>query len=994
MLPSDLQTTFEAWSRRGRGYEVWPTAVRLEPRFLPFLGGQRSDQRIDDGRKPGLIELFKSPSTSPATESDGDLVEQPLAPRPPRVPSGLTELQIMLPFGFSVRTAFAKELIAHLHNLAFPVSFELIGLFEGIVVQLACSHVDEGELIQTLHAYFPEVAIKKHRDVLSSCWGGQKGSESIIDFGLSEPYAFPLEDAATLENDPLIAVIGALNDLDEDELGLVQVLFQPAREPWQVDLQSVLSVADRSGTVAPFAQRKLSSPLMAAVIRVASRSTSKVRALSIARSIGNSLISATSSPCNGLIALSNDGYADSIHAQDILLRQTHRSGMLLNERELLSLVHLPSALVRSERLVRGSTRTKAVPPSAVDHPLVLGLNEHDGVVQCATLSEAARLRHTYVVGASGSGKSTLLLNLILQDLDAGAGLAVLDPHGDLIDDVLARMPAHRAQDVCLIDPSDSDFPVGLNVLSAHSDSEKIILSSDLVGVFRRMSTSWGDQMTSVFGNAVLAFLESPEGGTLLDLRRFLVDSAFRKRFLSTVRDPEVIFFWESEFPLLKGLPQSPLLTRLDTFLRPKLIRHMVAQKVDRLDLRAMMDERKVLLARLSQGAIGEENAYLLGSLLVARINQVALTRQDQERTSRTPFYLYIDEFQHFITPSITSVLSGARKYGIGLTLAHQDLRQLRSRSEDVASAVLSNAYTRIVFRTSDSDAKALAEGFSFFEASDIQNLGIGEAIARIERQAFDFNLKVSKPKALDPSVAATSRLRVINASRQAFATPRHDVEASLYRSRRAPQDSAPAGPPRTPEPAEKQKPDTAPQPPPESGSAPTEQLRGRGGAQHKYLQSLIKRSAEDRGFRASIEQPVLDGHGHVDVLLERNGMRVACEISITTSASHEFDNLSKCLASGFDYVILLSPEKRTLAAVEKDFLPELPEEQRARLRLLQPERLIAFLDQIQAQVSATESTVRGYKVSVNYGAADSRERDSRQRLIADVISKSLRRTKS
>lgn len=990
MLPSDLQADFEAWNLRGRGYELWPEAVRLEPRFLPFLGGHRSDQRNDDGRKPGLIERVKTPSASLPTASHGDLAKLPLAPWPPAVPSGLTELQLVLPFGFTVRTAFAKELIAHLHNLAFPISFELIGLFEGIVVQLACSDADSPEIIQSLHAYFPEVAIKKHRDFLRSCWHGQDGTQSIIDFGLAEPYAFPLEDAATLENDPLIAVIGALNDLDDDELGLVQVLFQHAREPWQADLQSVLSVADRSGTVAPAAQRKLSSPLIAAVIRVASRSTSVRRAHSIARSIGNSIISATSSSSNGLIALSNDGYADAVHAQDILLRQTHRSGMLLNERELLSLVHLPSALVRSERLVRGSTRTKAVPPSALDHPLVLGLNEHEGVAQRASLSEAARLRHTYVVGASGSGKSTLLLNLILQDLAAGQGLAVLDPHGDLIDDILARMPEERAGDVCLIDPSDADFPVGLNVLSAHSDSEKIILSSDLVGVFRRMSTSWGDQMTSVFGNAVLAFLESSEGGTLLDLRRFLVDASFRKRFLGTVRDQEVVFFWESEFPLLRGLPQAPLLTRLDTFLRPKLIRHMVAQKVDRLDLRAMMDERKVLLARLSQGAIGEENAYLLGSLLVARINQVALTRQDQERTSRTPFFLYIDEFQHFVTPSITSVLSGARKYGIGLTLAHQDLRQLRSRSEDVASAVLSNAYTRVVFRTSDSDAKTLAEGFSFFEASDIQNLGIGESIARIERQAFDFNLKVSKPAALDPSVAAANRLRVIEASRQAFATPRHDVEASLSRSRRVPQESAPARPSLTSAPVAR----TSPQPLRETDSAPSEQLRGRGGAQHKYLQNLIKRSAEDRGFRASIEQSVLDGHGHVDVVLERDGISIACEISITTSAVHEFENLSKCLASGFDYVILLSPEKRNLAAAEKDFLPELPEEQRERVRLLQPDRLIAFLDELQARASATESTVRGYKVNVSYGTADSRDKDSRQRLIADVISKSLRRAKS
>ncbi len=179
--------------------------------------------------------------------------------------------------------------------------------------------------------------------------------------------------------------------------------------------------------------------------------------------------------------------------------------------------------------------------------------------------------------------------MVAQDIAAGHGFAVLDPHGDLIDDVLARIPSDRARDVMLFDPADEAFPIGFNILSAHSELERTLLSSDLTAVFKRLSTTFGDQMATVLSNAILAFLESSEGGTLIDLRRFLIDKGFRARFLETVQDAQVVSYWQEEFPLLKGLPYAPLLTRLNTFLRPKLIRHMVAQKHDRLDMRAIMD---------------------------------------------------------------------------------------------------------------------------------------------------------------------------------------------------------------------------------------------------------------------------------------------------------------------------------------------------------------------------------------------------------------------
>lgn len=344
----------------------------------------------------------------------------------------------------------------------------------------------------------------------------------------------------------------------------------------------------------------------------------------------------------------------------------------------------------------------------------------------------------------------------------------------------SRIPKERAGDVVLFDPSDEEYPVGFNVLSAHSELERTLLASDLVGVFRRFSTTFGDQMAAVLGNAVLAFLESPEGGTLMDLRNFLVDKTFRETFLKTVRDDEVRSYWAHEFPMLKGTPQGSILTRLNTFLRPKTIRYMVAQRRDSLDLRAIMDGRKILLAKLSHGAIGEENAYLLGSLLVARITQAAMSRQDEDASKRVPFILYMDEFQHFITPSISSILSGTRKYGLGLVLSHQEIRQLKSRSDETLSAVLGNAFTRVAFRVGEHDAKTLAEGLSHFEAKDLQNLGIGEAIVRIERPDFDFNLRTSLPMPVPPELARDRRQGARASSRQRYATVRSAIDDELH----------------------------------------------------------------------------------------------------------------------------------------------------------------------------------------------------------------------
>jgi Type IV secretion-system coupling protein DNA-binding domain len=980
-----LTRHFHAWERRGRGWDVYPAPVALEPPFRPFPGHYVWQLPFsDDGRSPGFFaSIFGSGRKDKPPKAALIDPEEP-APRPVLLPAELTELRVLLPEKFELQKDAAEQLLLTLRFCLQPVSFELIATASRIALQFAAREEDYAHVLQQLQSFAPSASIITGADYLylATTWFEREDESLIVDLGLSEEFMRPLRGLRTFAVDPLVAVIGALGALSTDEVAVVQVLFQAADEPWSESIMQ--AVVDPEGK--PFfatgpecvkqAGAKVAKPLFAVRPRLAVQARSRDRRLLLLRSLMGTLSQFEQPGSNELIALDSEGWSDDDQLDDLLFRAAHRSGILLNVEELAALVHLPSAQVVSARFERHTKRTKEAPTLVRAGGVLLGSNEHAGNVLPVRLSQDVRVRHTYVIGGTGTGKSTLLLNLILQDIEAGRGVAVLDPHGDLIDGITARMKDDRIADVVLINPADEEFPVGLNILTAHSEIEKTLLSSDLISVFRRLSTSWGDQMNAVLGNALLAFLESSTGGTLLDLRRFLVDKEFRKHFLATVGDSEVVYFWEKEFPLLIGRAASPLLTRLDTFLRPKLIRNMVAQRRS-LDFRQLIDGRKILLAKLSQGAIGEENAYLLGTLLVSKLHQVALSRADTEEAAREDFFLYVDEFHHFATPSMDSLLSGVRKYRIGLTLAHQSLSQLGGSTDPLVSSVLANASTRICFRIGDQDAKRLADGFSFFEARDLQNLGVGEALLRVERAENDFNLRTEILSELDPALARTQTGLVVASSRERYATPRGELPASPL----APPASEPDAP--TP-PVLAASAVELPRPQPASET-------GRGGKQHRYLQTLIKRLGEERGFRASLEVPVLAGTGNIDVVLERGDFRVACEITVTTPTGHEVGNLQKCLAADHERVVLVSPTSRNLGRVRRRAVEVFTSDELARIHFALPEELPTLLDQLNIP-AATVETISGYDVKVQFRAPDEGVKEKTE-TIRNILGRSLRRSK-
>ncbi|MEO7216325.1 type IV secretion system DNA-binding domain-containing protein [Mucilaginibacter sp.] len=989
-----LTAHFYNWEQRLRGWNLFSFPVDLEPPFEPFFfhAVPNASEVTDDSFRPSIFTRIIT-ALNPRSEEDAipHTPDEPLVPFPFTEDEPLVAFSISLPKDYSVYPEEMERLLFMLSQTAYPVSFEIVGTWASIKVQFVCRATDASHIHNQVKAYFPACGIHEE----SVDFNNPPNNYYICtEFGLGQECMRPIATSKSFDLDPLIGIFGILENLGKDEQLIIQILFKGTCNPWAESIMR--SVTDNHGDsffvdapeMVKCAQDKILSPLFAVCIRVIGFNTSgEVRTT---ERLTNTVIKTTQSPYNGLIPV--NAIKDTHTLSDVLLRQSHRTGMLLNAKELATLVHFPSASVVSRKLKRDTRKTKEAPQIYLGHPHVLGTNTHQGDEVQVTISANQRLKHMHVIGATGTGKSTLLLTSIIQDIANGEGVAVLDPHGDLIESILSWIHPDRHRDVILIDPSDADFPVGFNILTAHSEIEKDILSSDLVAAFRRLSTSWGDQMNSVFANAILAFLESTKGGTLIELRRFLIEKSFRDQFLITVTDPSIVYYWQKEFPIVKSGSIGPILTRLDSFLRPKVIRNMVAQHKS-LDFEQILDSKKILLMKLSQGLIGAENSYLLGTFLVSKIQQAAMARQAKQKADRNNFYLYIDEFQNFITPSMSAILSGARKYHLGLILVHQDMQQLAKADSELASSVTANAGTRICFRLGDTDAKRFEQGFSYFDAQDLQNLDTGEAIIRVERPENDSNVQTLPFDELERDVAEAVKERVIAFSRITYGTPKTEVEAllnAMHTEHGYQVTKEAAKMPDIPLQAVPSKPNPIPKPfvlSPIKDAEPQKQE-----TQHRYLQTLIKRMAESRGYTASIEEPTPDGKGKVDVSLKGNNKRIAVEINDTSKDDWELHNIQKCLTAGYDTVVACSMDATVISRMLSKVSEKFDIVEQSKILILNPDSLFLFLDSEIAREASTEVRVKGYRVNVEYNAVPPHEMERKRELVAKSIMDAKRKT--
>ena len=474
-------------------------------------------------------------------------------------------------------------------------------------------------------------------------------------------------------------------------------------------------------------------------------------------------------------------------------------GFILNIEELASVFHLPHTNVETPNIVWASNKT-AEPPAKLptisgndatdDLMSAFGLTNFRGMNHQFGMLRYDRSRHVYIIGQTGAGKSGLLELFALSDIFHNQGYAIIDPHGDFAVNNLRFIPASRVNDVVYFNPADTAFPLGFNPLEVNDPNQKSNISSEVIGVLKRMfGESWGPRLEYILRYTILALLDRPET-TMLDITRMLTDKKFRKETLEYCQDTVVLQFWKVEFASWNDKfvaeAVAPVLNKVGAFTANPVIRNIIGQPKSTFNIRKIMDEGKILVVNLSKGLIGEDNAGILGSFLVTKIQLAAMSRSDiPDVKDRRPFYLYVDEFQNFATDSFATILSEARKYGLNLTVANQYTAQM---SETVRDAVFGNVGTMISFRVSPDDADILAKQFEpNFESVDLlqmnnRNFVINMVIQGEKSPAFSARTLELPPAQFDNTPT------IIENTRRLYSRTREDVQNEIARLIQPPEE--------------------------------------------------------------------------------------------------------------------------------------------------------------------------------------------------------------
>lgn len=465
-------------------------------------------------------------------------------------------------------------------------------------------------------------------------------------------------------------------------------------------------------------------------------------------------------------------------------------GYILNIEELASVFHLPHTNVETPNIVWANNKT-AEPPAKL--PVLTGDPAHDEQISAFGLTNFRginhqfglyrydRSRHVYIIGQTGAGKSGLLELFALSDVFHNHGYAIIDPHGDFAVNNMHFIPPHRIDDVVYFNPADTAYPLGFNPMEVYDPNMKNNISSEIIGVLKRMfGDSWGPRLEYILRYTILALLDHPNT-TMLDITRMLTDKKFRKEVLASCTDAVVLNFWNIEFnswnEKFQAEAVAPVLNKVGAFTANPIIRNIIGQPKSTFNIRELMDEGKILIVNLSKGLIGEDNAGILGSFIVTKIQLAAMSRSDIPRVEdRRPFYLYVDEFQNFATDSFATILSEARKYGLNLTVANQYISQMQ---DTVRDAVFGNVGTMISFRSSPDDAPILGKQFEpQFEPNDL---------LQMRNRSFIVNMIIQGEKA--PAFSATTLAlpttqanyitHIIDSSRRKYSRSRVEVEAEI-----------------------------------------------------------------------------------------------------------------------------------------------------------------------------------------------------------------------
>ncbi len=491
-----------------------------------------------------------------------------------------------------------------------------------------------------------------------------------------------------------------------------------------------------------------------------------------------------------------NGFCDREYIMDTSIVERYRmrwmeDPVMMNSEELATVWHLPNQLVQTP-LISWVRSKKMEPPSDLPKPsntdvgdlTMLGKTDFRGMHHEFGIHTLDRRRHVYIIGKTGMGKSTLLENMIYSDVMSGKGVGLIDPHGDTADRVLDFIPAHRTNDVIVIDPSDRDFPVAFNMLDNIDPALNSIVCSGLVGIFKKLyAESWGPRLEHILRNTILALLEYPSA-TMLGITRMLQDEDFRQKVIRKVEDPIVKGFWLNEFEKYGEKQRmeaiSPVLNKVGQFLSSSIMRNIVGQPKSEIDLRYAMDHHRIVIVNLSKGKIGEDNSALLGSMIITKFQLDAMSRANIPEKDRNDFYLYVDEFQNFATDSFATILSEARKYRLNLTMANQYIAQM---PDEVRDAVFGNVGSTVSFQVGFDDAEVISSQFSEeVLPPDLVSLSKYTAYSKLLIDGMPsktFSLNTIPPIEIDPEKGR--REKIVRISRERFSQPRAVVEDKIKR---------------------------------------------------------------------------------------------------------------------------------------------------------------------------------------------------------------------
>jgi len=712
-----------------------------------------------------------------------------------------TLIQVTLPRDNEIKIDAAEQFFAsfvgikpHSGILSFlhpqpHLSFEIVGLPEDIRFYVYTPNKYKDLVEKQVNGSYPDAEIKiveekNARDgyVLGNEYNifSKQGQVAFASLKLKDSSYKPLKVYKDFAVDPLSSITSVLAKMGVGEGAAIQILITAAKSNWSKQGRTFISSTKKieaNPETAKYSadpkelegiENKISKPGFETVIRLVVSSTSKEAAQAHLENMV-----AAFEQFNGINSLTKaKKWFKGGFITDFVYRYLPMRGdsLVLTSEELAGLFHFPNKNIQTPHISWLNSKRAPAPAQIPSSGLYLGMSSFRGLSKPVYIQKDDRRRHMYIVGKTGTGKSEFLKDMVLQDIKNGEGVCFIDPH-DTIDKLLPLIPPERAEDVILFDPSDTERPLGLNMLEGKTEQERHYIVSSIVGLMYKL---YDPNKTGIIGprfehairNAMLTVMSEP-GSTFIEVVRALTDASFVQELLPKVQDPIVRRYWTDQIAQTNDFHKSETLdyivSKFGRFVTNKMMRNIIGQSASAFDFRKAMDERKILLVSLSKGKIGEENASFLGLVLVPKILVAAMSRQDVPEEQRKDFYLYVDEFQNFATPDFAQILSEARKYRLNLIVANQFIGQM---DEDVKNAIFGNVGTLVSFRVGVNDANYLAHEFqpTFTEADlinvDVYNTFVKTIVNNEPVTSFSMDLArdMTKEKAMEnPRVAELIR---------------------------------------------------------------------------------------------------------------------------------------------------------------------------------------------------------------------------------------------